>query len=334
MAEGEIAFLSFTERGEKLAKKIQSRLGGWVACAHGQAGFSLGDWTGERFQTCKAIVYVGAAGIAVRAIAPFLRNKAKDPAVVSLDEGGSFVIPLVSGHLGGANALAREIAEICGGTAVITTATDVNGVFAVDSWAKRQHLTVLQPERIKAVSAKRLSGQTVSVYAPWPIRGEPPTGVKRAENADEADVVVDVRPHAVSGLCLAPKTLVLGIGCRRGIAPEELERVFTRFCGGRGILPESVCRAASIDRKAEEAGLLAFCGGHGWETDFYSAGELRAVSGAFTPSPFVERTVGVDNVCERSAVLSAKGSLVEQKYAENGVTMAAACRTPELDWSW
>ncbi len=334
VAKEGIAILSFTGRGERLAKLLQGQLGGDLTSAHGAHDFSLIAWTEERFRSCRAIVFVGATGIAVRAVAPYLKSKAEDPAIVSLDEGGRFVIPLVSGHLGGANALAREIAALCGGTAVITTATDVNGVFAVDNWARRQNLGVLQPERIKNVSAKRLAGEQVTVYSLFSIQGEPPTGVELTENAETADVIVDVRPHNTAGLCLVPQILTLGIGCRRGITAEELETVFVRFCDQRRILRSAIYRTASIDCKAEEAGLLTFCGRHGWETDFYSAEQLSEVPGEFTPSPFVEQAVGVDNVCERSAVRSGQGELTERKFAENGVTLAAACRMRELDWSW
>lgn len=101
---------------------------------------------------------MGAVGIAVRAIAPHCKSKATDPAVVVLDECGRFAVPLLSGHLGGANALARALAEACGAIPVITTATDANGVFAVDEWAKAQGCAVLEPERIKLVSGALLAG--------------------------------------------------------------------------------------------------------------------------------------------------------------------------------
>ena len=97
-----------------------------------------------------ALIFVGAVGIAVRAIAPHCRNKAVDPAVVVLDECGHFAVPILSGHLGGANDLARALAAVCGAVPVITTATDANGVFAVDAWARHQNCAVLEPGRIKA----------------------------------------------------------------------------------------------------------------------------------------------------------------------------------------
>ena len=130
-----------------------------------------------QFAQADALIFVGAVGIAVRAIAPHCKSKATDPAVVVLDECGRFAVPLLSGHLGGANALARALAEACGAIPVITTATDANGVFAVDEWAKAQGCAVLEPERIKLVSGALLAGQHCPVWHPTgPCRAPRPPG--------------------------------------------------------------------------------------------------------------------------------------------------------------
>ena len=151
------AYLAFTEKGLALAQKLASALPGTVArCGHGGPG--LADWAAEQFAHADALIFVGAVGIAVRAIAPHCRNKAVDPAVVVLDECGHFAVPILSGHLGGANDLARALAAVCGAVPVITTATDANGVFAVDAWARHQNCAVLEPGRIKRVSSRLLAG--------------------------------------------------------------------------------------------------------------------------------------------------------------------------------
>lgn len=325
-----IAIVAFTDRGAECAAKLGAVLDGSVWRA-GNGGVSLGVWTQEMFPAREALVFVGAAGIAVRAVAPYLKSKAEDPAVVVVDETGQFVIPLVSGHLGGANALARRIAALLDATPVITTATDLNRVFAVDLWAKEQGMTVLQPERIKQVSSRLLAGASVDISCPWPITGEQPEGIVLGQGRD---VIVDVYAHAGTALQLVPHVLALGIGCRRGTSAEQIETVFRRFCDARGILPEAIRAAASIDRKQDEAGLLVFCEKHGWPVRFFTAEALAAAAGAFSASAFVMETVGVDNVCERSAVLCAGGTLLEKKYAAEGVTFALACTPPQLDWSY
>ena len=328
MREG-IAIAAFTGRGSALGARLAAQLGASLSCSE-QGAFSLRAWTAENFAAREALIFVGAAGIAVRAVAPCVKSKAEDPAVLCVDEYGRHVIPLLSGHLGGGNELARRVAALTGGEAVITTATDLNGLFAVDLWARRQGMAVLQPERIKAVSAKLLGGERVRIDCPWPVAGELPASV---ELGAEGDVCVSCRRGAGGALQLVPRIVYLGIGCRRGAEREMLEGVFERFCAERGLLPESVAAAASIDRKADEEGLRAFCAAHGWPLRFFTADALSRTPGHFSASAFVERTVGVDNVCERAAVCACGGRLVEAKYAAEGVTFAAAEGAFAPDWS-
>ncbi len=325
--DGEIAYLSFTERGRALAETLRCALGGEAACT--RDGVKLKDWTAARFSAARALVYIGAAGIAVRAVAPHLVSKVSDPAVIAVDEGGQFVIPVASGHLGGANALSREIARLTGGVAAVTTATDVSGVFAVDDWARTQGCAVTGAGQIKRVSGKLLAGETITVRSAYAIEGEPPERVALTES-DAPDVWVDIRPH--EALTVVPRTLTLGVGCRRGITREILETRFAAFCEQTGILPEAIADAASIDWKESEPGLRAFCANHGWSLSTYTAEELSAVRGEFTASDFVERTTGVSNVCERAAVLSANGALLARKFAGDGVTFALAERPARLNW--
>ena len=344
MREG-LAYLSFTDRGQALAEKLSAALGGVTARAGGD--LSIGTWTENAFRDRSALVFVGAAGIAVRAIAPFLRHKSEDPAVLSVDETGHYVIPLLSGHLGGANAMALKIAAITGGEAVITTATDLNGVFAVDLWAAHQNMKVRQLERIKMVSSKLLAGRKILLDCRWEIRGERPENVeinseagKKRNNKlystdmSKADVLVSYRSFESSSLQLIPRILTLGIGCRKGTGDEALEEGFERFCRERRILPEAIRSASSIDCKSGEEGLIHFCRSHGWPVRFYAAEELGRAEGCFTGSDFVRSAVGVDNVCERAAVLESGGTLAEKKYAGNGITFALAECETEFDWSW
>lgn len=323
------AYLAFTAKGEALAHRLAEALPGSVSRCGGDV--TLKGWTAEHFAQDEALIFVGAVGIAVRAIAPHCRSKATDPAVVVVDEGGNFAVPLLSGHLGGANALARALAKACGAVPVITTATDVNGLFAVDLWAKAQNCAVLEPERIKHVSGALLAGQTVRYWSPWPVAGETPAGVKKADAPEAADFALTLTPQG-GALHLVPRIGVLGVGCRRGTTARQLEEAFAAFCAASGLSPAAVCAAASIDLKKDEPGLAAFCKAHGWPITFYPADELRAVPGQFTPSAFVASVTGVDNVCERSAVKASGGTLLLPKTAGGGVTLALAVRPFAPDW--
>ena len=323
------ALLAFTDRGLQLAQELAAALGGQAERCAPEGG--LQRWTERHFAADDALIYVGAAGIAVRAVAPHCQHKNRDPAVVVVDELGRYAIPILSGHLGGANALARQIGRICGAQPVITTATDINGVFAVDTWAKRQNCAVLDPARIKLVSGALLAGQPVRIRSAWPIDGTPPENVVQTDDPD-ADVTVDIAADG-QGLRLVPRIGVLGVGCRRGTAVETLEAAFARWLDECGICPEGICAAATIDLKQNETGLLAFCENHNWPLSCYSASRLGAVEGEFSPSRFVKEITGVDNVCERAAVLASGGTLCVSKWAQNGVTFALALKPCHLDWS-
>lgn len=326
-----LRLLAFTDRGFALAQTLAGALDGEAA----RCGPSLGlaEWTAESFSQADALIFVGAAGIAVRAIAPHIRHKAADPAVVLVDESGRFAIPILSGHLGGANDLARKIAAQLGAVPVITTATDVRGLFAVDEWAKRQNCRVRNPEAIVHVSSKVLSGGTAGIYSPWSISGRPPEHAALAAERG-CDIKLTVRRESGDALCLIPAIAVLGVGCRRGASQTALERAFAELLETSGLDSLAFHQVCSIDLKRDEPGLLAFCQSRGLPLVTFSAQALRTVEGDFSSSAFVQSVAGVDNVCERSAVLGSGGALIVKKHAGDGVTMAAALAPFSPDWRW
>ena len=229
------AYLAFTAKGEALARRLAEALPGSVSRCGGDV--TLKGWTAEHFAQDEALIFVGAVGIAVRAIAPHCRSKAADPAVVVVDEGGNFAVPLLSGHLGGANALARALAKACGAVPVITTATDVNGLFAVDLWAKAQNCAVLEPERIKRVSGALLAGQTVRYWSPWPVAGEAPAGVEKADAPEAADFALTLTRSTSS-----PASGCWGWGAAAARRPSSWKKPLRR----------SVPRPASVRRRSAQ----------------------------------------------------------------------------------
>lgn len=289
----------------------------------------LAAFTGPVFRWADAMVFVGACGIAVRAIAPHVRDKAADPAVLVTDERAGFVIPLLSGHIGGANALAERLAAALGAAAAVTTATDVNGRFSADAWAAENGLAISDRNAAKAVSAAILEGP-VPLSSDFPVLGELPPGVVRGETGP-VGIRISCRRGSPFGrtLTLTPRVVVLGVGCRRGAAAETIGRQVDRVLLENGILPAAVKGVGTIDLKRDEPGLLEFCRERGWPLAFFPAEELRAVRGEFTPSEFVRRVTGVDNVCERAA-LARGGTLIVKKAARDGVTVAAAAEHWEV----
>ena len=327
-----LELIAFTAQGAALAARLAQALsqrGHQAACTRGER-LSASEWASRAFARSQGLIFVGAAGIAVRSIAPLLRHKSRDPAVLVVDEGGQFAIPLLSGHLGGANDLAREIAGLLDGLAVITTATDVRGVFSVDQWARRHGLLVCNPESIVSVSSALLAGQTVSFWSRWPIAGDLPAGLTWG-NRESAEVVVDWRSPAEAVLWLCPKTLRAGVGCKRGTPADTIRALLERTMAEEGLPLAALEAVCSLSLKAEEPGLLALCSALGVPLTVYSPQQLAQVPGEFTSSPFVEQVTGVDNVCERAA-LAEGGTLLRGKTAQNGVTLALAGRDPHLDW--
>ena len=327
-----LSVISFTDRGEALAERLSSQLG--IKAVRCTKTVKLADWTRERFADSEGLIFVGAAGIAVRAIAPFVRSKASDPAVVVVDEAGKYAIPILSGHLGGANDLARRIAAILGAQAVITTATDLRGLFAVDEWARTQGCVIPEPAGIKTVSARLLRGGTVSLWSEWPVKGKRPEEIVLAGDPAGADIVVSVRKGAsADALAVVPKILSVGIGCRKGIGEGQIEAFFQSRMRELGYREEAVAGVCSIDLKKDEKGLISFCERHGFPLTVFSASQLAKAHGTFSSSDYVRRVTGVDNVCERSAVLgSGGGDLTGQKEAREGVTLAFAMASFSPVW--
>ena len=330
-----IGLIAFTRRGEALARRLAEGL-----CTQGEeaascAGFGPGhialkDWTQQGFAQHDALIYVGAVGIAVRAVAPHLRGKLTDPAVLVLDEGGRFCISLLSGHVGGANALCQRVAALAGALPVVTTATDGRGLFAVDTWAAARGLTIANPEGIKRVSSKILEGQTVTVFSDIPLTGTPPQGVVCVQEG-EADVVIGLHDDP-GALTLVPRCAALGVGCRKGASQADIETGFAQFMQQHGLHPACIAQVASIDLKASEPGLVGFCAAHGFPLVTFSAEQLRAQGEGFTASAFVSSAVGVDNVCERSAMAASGGRLLARKTICCGVTFALAARQNPIAW--
>ena len=333
-----ISVCAFTDRGEETALALSRAL----CASYTRIRGNLGEWTEKHFRERRALLFVGAAGIAVRAIAPFVRSKTLDPAVLCMDEEGQFVLPILSGHLGGANELARKIASLTGASAVITTASDRRGIFSCDSWAKKQNLHLLNPEKIVDLQSALLRGETIWVACPFEIRGNVPKGLRLTRSGDDPKgercggfgMVIDIYQSACRDMALhlVPQIVTLGIGCRKGTEPEAIEKAFQSFLEETGIREESIFRIATIDLKKEEEGLLRFARRHHLPLAFFSASDLEAVPGSFEESAFVREVTGAGNVCERAAAAGSGGALIIRKHRYEGVTMAASCALPNLSW--
>ncbi len=336
-----IAIFAYSRQGCETARRVQTFLGDQEIRMYtmerlAQPGFlPLGRpavaFYGDVFQWADAMIFVGSCGIAVREIAPHVKSKQTDPAVLVIDELASFVIALLSGHIGGANALALRLAGDLKARPVITTATDIHNKFSVDAWATKNGLILSDLSKAKEVSAAILE-QEIPMVCDFPVKTAYPRGVI-AKDTGRIGICIsyEKKEPFEKTLRLIPPIVHLGIGCRKGTEAAVIAEAVAFVLDTNRIDSRAICCAASIDLKAEEKGLLQFCAEHHWPISFYSAQELSCVQADVTPSEFVRKITGIDNVCERAALMGA-ANLIVKKTARNGVTVALAAETLEVQF--
>lgn len=307
--------------------------------ADGKAGVfgELKELVEKVFLDYEGFVFIMASGIVVRVIAPLIKGKDVDPAVVVMDEAGRFAISLLSGHLGGANGLALQVSKCLGATPVITTATDVCGKPCAEQIARELDCEIENVHGIKRVNAAFLRDELVAINIPVEKRDmltdcgdchffDSVEEVLASE--DTARIVITNRllPGIVeSSLVFRPKNLVVGIGCNRNTSKEEIESVILKVLMDAGLSQKSIRNLATIDVKNDEAGLLAFAGKSGLTINYFTKEELHKADLQSAPSRHVMEAVGVGGVCEPAAMLSARASrLLVAKIKSGNVTVAVA----------
>ena len=298
---------------------------------------SLVEFTSLAFAEADHIIYIGAAGIAVRAIAPHLKSKDTDPGVIVMDEKAAYVIPILSGHIGGANALALDMARTLGAQAVITTATDVNGVIAIDSWAMQNHMKIDRIGNIKHISSAVLENRRIKLYTQ--CRGKFAVlkseelkalyeGFEAADSLDSSNpsessgsdvplvvitdsqsLIEDVRKRFPEALVLIPCVTFAGMGCRKDIDFLPAEELFEQALTELDLDVRAIRSLNSVDLKKDERALLMLAEKYGLEFNSFSAEELMEAElhtdAVMSHSELVSRVAGAGNVCERAAVMGA-----------------------------
>ena len=336
---------SFTDEGKKIENLLARKLPGhiWISKRKDER---LDEWARDGFSKRLPLVFVGAAGIAVRTAAPFARDKLSDSPVLVIDEQGKFVIPILSGHFGGANEIASIIAAETGALPVITTATDVEKKFAADVFARKNQLKILNRGAIKKVSEKILSGEKLKIWVNPEIKinpdliKNPPEDVEIVLSESAADILVCGAEgwqmsaetfESGSRLFLAPKTLCVGAGCKKEKPFGELKNFLARIFAENHFNIEEIASFSSIDIKKNEPGLLTLAQFFNVPFLVFPAEKLAAAEGDFSESDFVKKITGVSNVCARAAVLAANGGkLLLRKISADGMTLAVAKKNPEI----
>lgn len=328
-----IGIVFFTENGKRIYEELNEKLTATyedieLLPRDKNGGESLQQWVEWCFKNVEAIVFVSATGIAVRSISPFVRSKLSDPAVIVVDDAGRFAISLLSGHVGGANKLTEKISSILGSTAVITTATDVNGRLAIDEWAVKNNLAIRDIKPAKDIAMALLRDEKIKTASNVQIEvlNEQIVLVDDKEaRAGDMGINISWKEEKLfkNELKLIPKCLTLGIGCKRGKSKDDIKALVEKVINENGICKESIKNIASIDLKKDEVGLIELADELNVPFVTYGANELLKVQGQFPKSDFVKEIVGVDNVCQRAAKLCSKhGMIAVEKTSLNGVTLS------------
>lgn len=337
------AIYALTPKGAEVGRFLADRLDGDLFLSRGLISEDDTIIFDSLLETVRAVfndygnhVFITAAGIAVRAIAPCIRSKDRDPAVVVLDQRGKNCVSLLSGHLGRANELARRVASLTGGRAVISTATDTEGLPSIDIVAMEKGMAISNLNALKVVNGAILRGDPLQIFDPRDrlgFRSDPPKGVSLEYRTSETDwthgrpgIWVDWRTTTPpqGGLLLHPGCLVAGVGCNKGTGADEIMELIRGTLLREGISVHSLRALATIDMKKDEIGLQRAAEGLGVPMLFFSPEEIETVNVPH-PSLTVKRHMGVESVCEATALLGVgKGDLIIPKLKSRNVTLALA----------
>jgi len=353
-----ITIIALTKKGVETAAKISAALEKMEIktslfspeqCVQGWAtplDMRLGEFVKEIFGKVDAIIGVMATGIIVRAIAPCLKSKLTDPAVVCVDVSGRFVISLLSGHYGGANELTRIIARETGATPVITTASDVLGKISIDEVARLLNFKIQNPESLVGVNSALVNGKRVVLIMVGDV--QIPTNlisgydVKRATTAKQAaallkdfdaGAIITETPMSTEKLpkpvtILTPKKIVMGVGARKNASENQIIAAVDSALARVNLSVERVDRLATVDIKKDSLSMINAAKKVGLPIDFVSVEALRSVKheGLSPDSKLVKEKIGVGGVCERAALITAgkNANLILKKMKMKGVTVAIA----------
>ncbi len=345
-----VAIVWFTCNALELSKSIQQYFisGGDSIIVQGFGKLSPnpelkpGDWVKEMFSEVEAFVFIGASGIAVRLIAPCVDSKLTDPAVLSVDEKGRFVVPLLSGHIGGANEIALGLADYIGAQPVISTATDLNSLFSVDVFAIKNNFEINDLKKAKEFSAELLVSKKANCCIADPINsyyritGTLPRELSITHSPrDDKNVpefIISSYEDDKEKLVLFPKCLIVGIGCRKGVGLEKLYNFCVKVFEDYKLDLRSVKKICSIDIKKSEEGIIQLAQKVGVPFEVFSADNLSALGDGFTASSFVRQQVGVDNVCERAAVAGGAEKIIVKKTISDAMTLAVGIEKLTIDF--
>jgi cobalt-precorrin 5A hydrolase len=338
------AVIAITKHGIEIARKIKQNMPEveiYVPSKHSDGGADI-NWFSEQsaqligslFKTYDSLICIFSLGAVIRMVAPHLVDKKTDPAVIVIDDRANYVISALSGHLGGANALARLVSSFLGSQAVITTAADVNETIAVDLVGREFGWTIENFENVTKTSACMVNEEKIAIYQDageknwW--HGQLPKNIVIVDSIDQikspefkaglviSDMEVSDPEVRSKSVIYRPKSLVVGIGLHWDTSKEVIESGIKTVFNEKGLSLKSIRNIASINREAKVKGLEEFSKQYRIPVEIYDKDKLASVS-VPNPSETVQKFEGTPSVSEASSLLSSKGVLIvpKQKFPPN-----------------
>lgn len=328
-----IACLSFTDKGKEVGDKLEAIKIDKYEIKH----YWNRDIDGGIKSILKSIwneydglIFISATGIAVRMVAPFIEDKTIDPALVVVDDLGKFSISLLSGHIGGANELTKDIATLIGSIPVITTATDNRAIESIDMFAKANDYHIEDIKSVTRITSMMVNGKKVGLY----------TEEDKMIGYDNLIVIDDLNniDSNIEGLILVssqekienipipftilrPKNINIGIGCRKGVeAIRIIEAIVDQF-GKLNLSTKSINTMGTVEVKKDEKGIIQAAKHFDCPLKIFSIEEIKEVEDGFSKSQFVKDTIGVYSVSEPVAFLLG-GQVISGKSKHNGITIS------------
>jgi len=336
------AIISFTREGARLCARLVKYLSQDADCECSgfvmpkwaaeyelrECTLSVQAWTAEAFRSCDTIIFIGSADTAARSIAPCVRDRKTDPAVLVIDNSGQYVIPLLSGKASGANDISVRLAKFIGAVPVITASADMHELFSIDAFAVSNRLFITNRLKAKKISADILDGKMLHICCPatqipssagFSVSEVLAQKVIWTDSPSNADVIISCQmpdPDSEALVLVPQNSIWIGIGCRKGIGEDVIRDSLTDFLGKYSFHEEAIAGLASADIKKEEPGILKVCELYQLPFRTYTAAQLMSLEGTFESSEFVHMHAGADNVCERAALIAAAEDAGEENRSE------------------
>lgn len=325
-----IAIISVTVNGDNVSNTLKAQLEKsnyevFIYAKSKVKELSLNKICKEAMEKFDGIIFISSTGIAVRGIAPFIKSKVNDPAIVVLDNSLKYAISLLSGHLGGANELTKIVSEITKAQPIITTATDNLNIKAPDMIAKDNNLIIDNLKNAKDIAGLLVDRKKVAFIDEKNLI-KIPKGYVANKNDDNIEglIIVTNKLHIkenVKTLKLIRKDIILGIGCKKDFPAEKMEETVLQALEENNIDFRAVKAIGTVEIKAEEKAILSLKEKLNCALNIFSIEEIKNIDYKFKGSDFVRKTIGIGSVCEPSVELSG-GKIIKDKMKLNGMTLS------------